>query len=169
MWPCSLYSHPRYMAPEVLTPGPILPTNGDTPTTPLPPKTTNLSSGPKGDVWSLGMVILELCLGQTLWPVATLPQILAKVMLLGKHGAQKHPLDTILDEHGGRQKLDVRTLSWVFQRAEDTLIYMYTLQLSIQITLNGYICFVLNTMFITLMKLWQFLFLKLYVIEIHAH
>ncbi|XP_030836692.1 TBC domain-containing protein kinase-like protein [Strongylocentrotus purpuratus] len=98
--------HPRYMAPEVLTPGPMLPTNGDTPTMPLPPKTTNLSSGPKGDVWSLGMVILELCLGQTLWPVATLPQILAKVMLLGKHGAQNHPLDTILDEHAGRQKLD---------------------------------------------------------------
>ncbi|XP_063955170.1 TBC domain-containing protein kinase-like protein [Lytechinus pictus] len=97
---------PRYMAPEVLTPGPIVPTNGDTPTTPLPPK-TNISSGPKGDIWSLGMVILELCLGQALWPVATLPQILAKVMLLGKHGEQKHPLDTILDEHGGRQKLEM--------------------------------------------------------------
>ncbi|XP_041457322.1 TBC domain-containing protein kinase-like protein [Lytechinus variegatus] len=97
---------PRYMAPEVLAPGPIVPTNGDTPTTPLPSK-TNISSGPKGDVWSLGMVILELCLGQTLWPVATLPQILAKVMLLGKHGEQKHPLDTILDEHGGRQMLEM--------------------------------------------------------------
>ncbi|XP_072171396.1 TBC domain-containing protein kinase-like protein [Diadema setosum] len=96
--------HPRYMAPEVLRGGPSSLANGDSPTSDLPPQ-THLPSGPKVDVWSLGMVILELCLGQQLWPRATLSQILAKVMLLGKHGSQVHPLDTIVDEHGGRQQL----------------------------------------------------------------
>ncbi|XP_033632187.1 TBC domain-containing protein kinase-like protein [Asterias rubens] len=87
--------HPRYMSPEVLAQGPI---QGRESTEKITP------SGPKVDVWSLGIIIMEICLGMELWVSCTLPQLISKVMLLGKHGNGGHPLETILKEHGLQNK-----------------------------------------------------------------
>lgn len=39
-------------------------------------------SGPKADVWSLGMILAEQLLGQSLWPTLNLGQTLRKVLSL---------------------------------------------------------------------------------------
>ncbi|XP_047004148.1 TBC domain-containing protein kinase-like protein isoform X1 [Schistocerca americana] len=53
--------HPKYMAPEVLL---------------------GAQSGPKVDVWSLGMILLEQAMGKTLWAGLRLAQWLRKVLSL---------------------------------------------------------------------------------------
>ena len=87
------------MSPEVLAQGPI---QGRESTEKITP------SGPKVDVWSLGIIIMEICLGMELWVSCTLPQLISKVMLLGKHGNGGHPLETILKEHGLQNKYQVK-------------------------------------------------------------
>ncbi|XP_022084474.1 TBC domain-containing protein kinase-like protein [Acanthaster planci] len=87
--------HPRYMAPEVLATGPIQ--QDEFGSTPIP-------SGPKVDIWSLGIIIMEICLGMELWSSCTLPQLISKVLLLGKHSNGIHSLETILREHGTQNK-----------------------------------------------------------------
>lgn len=39
-------------------------------------------SGPKVDVWSLGMILADLVLGQKLWPTLSLGQTLRRVLSL---------------------------------------------------------------------------------------
>ncbi|XP_072022504.1 TBC domain-containing protein kinase-like protein [Amphiura filiformis] len=85
--------NPRYMAPEALALGPIQPKDH-----------TQAHSGPKSDVWSLGIIVLEVCLGVQLWSACTLQQLISKVLLLGKHKNQQHPLDSILKEHSAENK-----------------------------------------------------------------
>ena len=56
--------HPKYNAPEVYLSGP------------------GTKSGPKVDVWSLGMIVLELSLGRSLWSDLKLAQIMRRVLSL---------------------------------------------------------------------------------------
>lgn len=80
------------MAPEVLMAGP----------------SHCLPSGPKSDVWSLGIILLEVALHFKIWSNYALPQLFAKILLLGKYGSSQHPLDTILKEHSLVEKFEVR-------------------------------------------------------------
>ena len=114
-----MYSNPRYLAPEVLAPGPIQPSD------PSHGK-SQPQSGPKSDIWSLGIIVLEICLGIRLWSACTLQQLISKVLLLAKLKQQQHPLDSILKEHDGENKfqvcayilsLKVRLLSFFYQSA----------------------------------------------------
>lgn len=84
---------PRYMAPEVLMAGPSH-------------SSSCLPSGPKSDVWSLGIILLEVALHFKIWPNYALPQLFAKILLLGKYGSSQHPLDTILKEHSLVEKFE---------------------------------------------------------------
>ncbi|XP_077983760.1 TBC domain-containing protein kinase-like protein [Glandiceps talaboti] len=94
--------YPRYMAPEVIAAGPVqfidhysqFPSTAESP-----------SSGPKVDVWSLGMILLELYLGHPLWQSYSIPQIFAKILFLVKHSTNEHPLDMILKEHNASSRL----------------------------------------------------------------
>ncbi|KAJ9583280.1 hypothetical protein L9F63_022376, partial [Diploptera punctata] len=56
--------HPKYIAPEVYLSG------------------RGTKSGPKVDVWSLGLIVLELTLGKSLWSELKLAQIMRKVLSL---------------------------------------------------------------------------------------
>jgi len=56
--------HPKYIAPEVYLNG------------------RGAKSGPKVDVWSLGMIIMELALGKQLWSDLKLTQCMRKVLSL---------------------------------------------------------------------------------------
>ncbi|XP_071848772.1 TBC domain-containing protein kinase-like protein [Apostichopus japonicus] len=85
--------YPAYMAPEVLMAGPSSSSS-------CPP------SGPKSDVWSLGVILLEVALKFKIWPNLSLPQLLAKILLLGKYGTSQHPLDSILKEHSMAEKFE---------------------------------------------------------------
>ncbi|XP_070553007.1 TBC domain-containing protein kinase-like protein [Ptychodera flava] len=93
--------YPRYTAPEVIItePSRFIEHLGQTQS-----GTAVSQSGPKVDVWSLGMILLELYLGCQLWPSFTLPQIFAKVLFLAKHGDNEHPLDVIMKEHNAENK-----------------------------------------------------------------
>lgn len=55
---------PKYTAPEVFV------------------LRDKVKSGPKVDVWSLGMIIVELLIGRTLWPHMKLGQCIRKVLAL---------------------------------------------------------------------------------------
>ncbi|XP_026469381.1 TBC domain-containing protein kinase-like protein [Ctenocephalides felis] len=57
--------YPKYMAPEVLLGGP----QGD-------------NYGPKTDIWTIGLIILELSLQCIVWPTLKLPQIMRKILSL---------------------------------------------------------------------------------------
>lgn len=55
---------PKYTAPEVFV------------------LRDKVKSGPKVDVWSLGIIILELLIGRTIWPHMKLGQCVRKVLAL---------------------------------------------------------------------------------------
>ncbi|XP_033118015.1 TBC domain-containing protein kinase-like protein [Anneissia japonica] len=99
--------YPKYTAPEVLAQGPLMSRPQDKIGSGSEAKAKTSLLGPKPDVWSLGLIVLEVCLGLELWSAYTLQQQIAKVLLLGKHGNKQHPLDTILDDHGARNKFEV--------------------------------------------------------------
>ncbi|PSN40654.1 hypothetical protein C0J52_15758 [Blattella germanica] len=58
------HQHPKYTAPEVYL------------------SSRGTKSGPKVDVWSLGMIVLELALGKQLWSDLKLAQCMRKVLSL---------------------------------------------------------------------------------------
>ncbi|XP_071452434.1 TBC domain-containing protein kinase-like protein [Hetaerina americana] len=58
---------PKYIAPEVYLGR---------------PRGSTMKSGPKVDVWSLGIIFVEIVFGQCLWPDLKLPQIIRKVLSL---------------------------------------------------------------------------------------
>uniref|UniRef100_A0A224Z9W1 Tbc domain-containing protein n=1 Tax=Rhipicephalus zambeziensis TaxID=60191 RepID=A0A224Z9W1_9ACAR len=76
---------PKYLAPEVLT--------------------QERPSGPKADIWSLGVITLELALGKEVWKGASLDQIFAKLLTCIKEdgdivllAAESDPLSSKLKE-----------------------------------------------------------------------
>jgi serine/threonine protein kinase len=60
----AFFRHPKYIAPEVYLSG------------------CCTKSGPKVDVWSLGIIVLELALGKQLWNDLKLAQCMRKVLSL---------------------------------------------------------------------------------------
>jgi serine/threonine protein kinase len=99
---CFLYRHPKYIAPEV-----YLGSRG-------------AKSGPKVDVWSLGMIILELALGKELWSDLKLTQCMRKVLSL-LH-IKVSVLERLAREHGCWERCQVSTellvsSVWVVQAA----------------------------------------------------
>ncbi|XP_023231988.1 TBC domain-containing protein kinase-like protein [Centruroides sculpturatus] len=89
---------PKYLAPETLM--------GDVPgksdySFPYP-----LPSGPKSDIWSLGIIILELVLGKELWEHCIIDEIFQEILLLVKLDSGQSVLYTIAKEHDVIQKLE---------------------------------------------------------------
>ncbi|XP_067138557.1 TBC domain-containing protein kinase-like protein [Centruroides vittatus] len=89
---------PKYLAPETLM--------GDVPgksdySFPYP-----LPSGPKSDIWSLGIIILELVLGKELWEHCIIDEIFQEILLLVKLDTGQSVLYTIAKEHDVIQKLE---------------------------------------------------------------
>ncbi|KAI0219641.1 TBC domain-containing protein kinase-like protein [Lamellibrachia satsuma] len=88
---------PRYMAPEVLAlaPGHAANINAATDQQVLPP------CGPKVDVWSLGIILVEAILvsvrGRPLWATLPLQQQIGRILNFIQTDA--HPLDLIIKEH----------------------------------------------------------------------
>ncbi|XP_014670716.1 PREDICTED: LOW QUALITY PROTEIN: TBC domain-containing protein kinase-like protein [Priapulus caudatus] len=80
---------PSYLAPEVLASGRL-------------PATLQLLSSPKTDVWSLGVILLELLLGIELWSKLNMASMLKQVICL----LQSHePVQDIAHSHGVLEKL----------------------------------------------------------------
>ncbi|KAL3247205.1 hypothetical protein MRX96_057144 [Rhipicephalus microplus] len=76
---------PKYLAPEILT--------------------QERSLGPKADIWSLGVITLELALGKEVWKGASLEQIFTKLLTCTKEDgdvvlllAESDPLSSKLEE-----------------------------------------------------------------------
>ncbi|KAI8510469.1 hypothetical protein Bbelb_113850 [Branchiostoma belcheri] len=92
--------HPQYMAPEVLCPGPPVDTDVYDDTDMDMPL-----SGPKVDVWALGMILLELCLGEQLWANCNLADVFKKMFTYTKSDKAFHPFDSIIQDHHAEDKI----------------------------------------------------------------
>lgn len=79
-----------------------------------------IQSGPKADVWSLGMVLAEQLLGQTLWPSLNLGQTLRKVLSL-LHGST----DTFQRLARETDKLSVFEVIYLNNHNNDVIIRAY--------------------------------------------
>ncbi|XP_035681915.1 TBC domain-containing protein kinase-like protein [Branchiostoma floridae] len=92
--------HPQYLAPEVLCPGPPVDTDVYDDTEMDMPL-----SGPKVDVWALGMILLELCIGEQLWAHCTLADVFKKMLAYTKSDTASHPFDSIIQDHHAEDKI----------------------------------------------------------------
>lgn len=82
---------PQYMSPEVLCEGPLqVDEHSDVETIVVTP------SSPKVDVWSLGIILLEVFTGKELWKDLTIAQIFYKLASFIK--TDLHPLDSFIKE-----------------------------------------------------------------------
>ncbi|KAL5012862.1 hypothetical protein ScPMuIL_011413 [Solemya velum] len=91
---------PQYMAPETLCGGPVqVEEYTDKPIQP--------PCGPKVDIWTLGLVLVEVIMGEELWNSLTLQQTIYKTLEFIKRDL--HPLDVIMQEHKNGGKLRVMT------------------------------------------------------------
>ncbi|XP_078456892.1 TBC domain-containing protein kinase-like protein isoform X2 [Lampetra planeri] len=77
---------PSYMAPEVVAQGPAR--HGE----------RRAPIGPKSDVWSLGIILLQLWLGEKLWPRASIAE---KMKAIVKLGSEHDVVAAMLRTHGG--------------------------------------------------------------------
>ncbi|KAM4707587.1 TBC domain-containing protein kinase-like protein isoform 2-T2 [Discoglossus pictus] len=68
--------YPSYLAPEVIAQGTVKPSDPTQYERPLP-------SGPKSDVWSLGMILFELCMGRKLFHSLDISEKLKLILTLG--------------------------------------------------------------------------------------
>ncbi|KAG9344132.1 hypothetical protein JZ751_012614, partial [Albula glossodonta] len=82
--------YPSYLAPEVVAQGSFHPRDVSHRESPLP-------SGPKTDVWSLGLLLLELCVGRTLLQSIDISERLKFILTLG---CMDDIITVIAEEHG---------------------------------------------------------------------
>lgn len=80
----------RYMAPEVICCGPVVVDEFSN-------AVVQLNLGPKVDIWSLGLVLLEAFVGRQLWATATLQQTISKVLVFVH--SEYEPMDIILKDN----------------------------------------------------------------------
>ncbi|XP_074128936.1 TBC domain-containing protein kinase-like protein isoform X2 [Sminthopsis crassicaudata] len=82
--------YPSYLAPEVIAQGIIKTSDHTTSEKPLP-------SGPKSDVWSLGIILFELCMGRKLFQGLDISERLKFLLTLG---CMDDTLTVLAEEHG---------------------------------------------------------------------
>uniref|UniRef100_A0A8C9FAL1 TBC1 domain containing kinase n=1 Tax=Pavo cristatus TaxID=9049 RepID=A0A8C9FAL1_PAVCR len=75
--------YPSYLAPEVIAQGIVKPSDHTQCEKPLP-------SGPKSDVWSLGIILFELCVGRKLFQTLEIAERLKFVITLALLGSALH-------------------------------------------------------------------------------
>uniref|UniRef100_A0A7N4NWL3 TBC1 domain containing kinase n=1 Tax=Sarcophilus harrisii TaxID=9305 RepID=A0A7N4NWL3_SARHA len=82
--------YPSYLAPEVIAQGIIKTSDHTSSEKPLP-------SGPKSDVWSLGIILFELCMGRKLFQGLDISERLKFLLTLG---CMDDTLTVLAEEHG---------------------------------------------------------------------
>ncbi|XP_058856344.1 TBC domain-containing protein kinase-like protein isoform X4 [Acipenser ruthenus] len=82
--------YPSYLAPEVIAQGFVHPTDPTRSEKPLP-------SGPKTDVWSLGVILFELCVGRRLLQSIEISERLKFILNLG---CMDDIVTVLAEEHG---------------------------------------------------------------------
>ncbi|XP_066429997.1 TBC domain-containing protein kinase-like protein [Eleutherodactylus coqui] len=82
--------YPSYLAPEVIAQGIVKPKDPTQCERPLP-------SGPKSDVWSLGVIVFELCMGRKLFQSLDISEKLKVILELG---CVDDIVTVLAEEHG---------------------------------------------------------------------
>ncbi|XP_072481135.1 TBC domain-containing protein kinase-like protein isoform X1 [Notamacropus eugenii] len=82
--------YPSYLAPEVIAQGITKPSDHMPSEKPLP-------SGPKSDVWSLGIILFELCMGRKLFQGLDISERLKFLLTLG---CMDDTITVLAEEHG---------------------------------------------------------------------
>ncbi|KAK4818385.1 hypothetical protein QYF61_012064 [Mycteria americana] len=82
--------YPSYLAPEVIAQGIVKPSDQTQCEKPLP-------SGPKSDLWSLGMILFELCMGRKLFQSLEIAERLKFIIMLG---CVDDIVTVLAEEHG---------------------------------------------------------------------
>uniref|UniRef100_A0A8C5LNK1 TBC domain-containing protein kinase-like protein n=1 Tax=Leptobrachium leishanense TaxID=445787 RepID=A0A8C5LNK1_9ANUR len=82
--------YPSYLAPEVIAKGILKPTDPTQYERPLP-------SGPKSDIWSLGVILFELCMGRKLFQRLDISEKLKLILTLG---CVDDIVTVLAEEHG---------------------------------------------------------------------
>ncbi|KAM6313640.1 TBC domain-containing protein kinase-like protein isoform 3-T3 [Aegotheles albertisi] len=82
--------YPSYLAPEVIAQGIVKPSDPTQCEKPLP-------SGPKSDLWSLGIILFELCMGGKLFQSLDIAERLKFIIMLGY---VDNTVTVLAEEHG---------------------------------------------------------------------